>query len=51
MHNKDVKILEALQTTWGVGKIYKHSENASEYRVSCLKNLKIIINQLKQGQK
>lgn len=44
MHNKDINILEALQRTWGVGKIYKHSENASEYRVSSLKNLRIIID-------
>lgn len=44
LHNKDLKILEALQRTWGVGKIYKHSANASEYRVSSLKNLRIIID-------
>lgn len=34
VHNRDLKILEALQRTWGVGKIYKHSDNASVYRVS-----------------
>lgn len=44
VHNKDKNILEALQRTWGIGKIYKHSDNASVYRVSSLKNLKIIIN-------
>lgn len=44
VHNKDINILEALQRTWGVGKIYKHSDNASVYRVSSLKNLRIIIN-------
>lgn len=43
VHNRDLKILEALQRTWGVGKIYKHSDNASVYRVSSLKNLRIII--------
>ena len=44
VHNKDINILEALQRTWGIGKIYKHSDNASVYRVSSLKNLRIIIN-------
>lgn len=44
VHNKDRNILDALQRTWGVGKIYKHSDNASVYRVSSLKNLRIIIN-------
>jgi hypothetical protein len=44
VHNKDINILEALQRTWGVGKIYKQSDNASVYRVSSLKNLRIIIS-------
>ncbi len=44
MHNRDRKILEALQRTWGVGKIYKQSDDASVYRVSSLRNLKVIIN-------
>jgi hypothetical protein len=44
VHNRDLKILEVLQRTWGVGKIYKHSDNASVYRVSSLKNLRIIID-------
>jgi len=44
VHNRDLKILEALQRTWGVGKIYKHSDNASVYRVSSLKNLRLIID-------
>lgn len=44
VHNRDLKVLEALQRTWGVGKIYKHSVNASVYRVSSLKNLRIIID-------
>lgn len=43
VHNRDLNILEALQRTWGVGKIYKHSDNASVYRVSSLKNLRVII--------
>ena len=44
LHNKDRKILEALQRTWGVGKIYKHGTDSIAYRVSSLKNLKVIIN-------
>jgi hypothetical protein len=44
LHNKDRIILEALQRTWGVGKIYKDGNDASTYRVSSLKNLRIIIN-------
>lgn len=43
VHNRDLKILEVLQRTLGVGKIYKHSNNASVYRVSSLKNLRVII--------
>jgi len=44
LHNKDRRILEALQRTWGVGKIYKDGNDTSTYRVSSLKNLRIIIN-------
>lgn len=44
LHNKDTKILEAIQRTWGVGKIYKHGKDSSMYRVSSLKDLKVIIN-------
>ena len=39
---KDLNILEALQKTWGVGKIYKHGQDSSMYRVSSLKNLRVI---------
>nr|YP_009543490.1 LAGLIDADG endonuclease [Coniothyrium glycines]AYU74380.1 LAGLIDADG endonuclease [Coniothyrium glycines] len=44
LHKKDLKILEALQKTWGVGKIYRHSQDSLMYRVSSLKNLRIITN-------
>jgi hypothetical protein len=44
LHKKDLKILEAVQKTWGVGKIYKHGEDSLMYRVSSLKNLRIITN-------
>lgn len=43
LHDKDVKILEAIQRTFKVGKIYKHGENSLQYRVSSLKDLKVII--------
>ena len=46
LHNKDIKLLKALQRTLGVGKIYKSGADAVQYRVSSLKNLKIIINHL-----
>ena len=42
LHKKDIKILEALQKTWGVGKIYKHGQDSFMYRVSSLKNLRVI---------
>lgn len=48
LHNKDIKILEALQRTWGVGNIHKHGEDSIEFRVSSIKNLKVIINHLDQ---
>lgn len=44
LHNKDRKLLEAIQRTFGVGKIYKHGKDSIEYRVSSLKNLRVIIN-------
>lgn len=44
LHNKDIKILEAIQRTWGVGKIYKHGKDSVVYRVSSLKNLTVILN-------
>ena len=44
LHKKDLKILEAVQKTWGVGKIYKHGQDSFMYRVSSLKNLRVITN-------
>jgi len=46
LHSRDIKILEALQRTLGVGKIYKSGKEAVQFRVSSLKNLFIIINHL-----
>lgn len=42
LHNKDIKLLEAIQRTFQTGKIYKHGVNSMQYRVSFLKNLQII---------
>lgn len=44
LHKKEIKILEAVQKTWGVGKIYKHGQDSFMYRVSSLKNLRVITN-------
>ena len=46
LHDKDLKILEAMQRTLGVGKIYKDSKEAVQFRVSSLKNLDVIIKHL-----
>lgn len=43
LHNKDRKLLEAIQRFFGVGKIYKHGKDSIQYRVSSLVNLKVII--------
>ena len=42
LHNKDLKLLEAIQRTLKTGKIYKHGVDSIQYRVSSLKNLQII---------
>ena len=44
LHNKDIKLLEAIQRTFKTGKIYKQGVDSMQYRVSSLKNLNIIIN-------
>jgi hypothetical protein len=44
LHNKDIKLLEAIQRTFQTGKIYKHGADSIQYRVSSLKNLQIITN-------
>jgi len=47
LHKKDGKLLEAIQRTFGGGgKIYKNGQDALDYRVSSLKDLKVIINHL-----
>ena len=44
LHKKDIAILEAIQRTWKVGKIYKHGEDSVQYRVSSLKDLEVVLN-------
>lgn len=44
LHNKDIKLLKAIQRTLKTGKIYKHGVDSIQYRVSSLKNLQIITN-------
>ena len=42
LRNKDLNLLEAIQRTFGVGKIYKHGNDSMQYRVSSLNNLLVI---------
>ena len=48
LHNKDITILEAIQRTFKVGKIYKHGINSMQYRVSSLKDLQVILEHFDQ---
>lgn len=43
LHNKDVNLLESIQRTLNVGKIYKHGLDSKQYRVSSLSSLQVII--------
>lgn len=43
LHNKDINLLEAIQRTLNVGKIYKHGADSLQYRVSSLSSLQVII--------
>lgn len=43
LHNRDRELLEAIQRTLNVGKIYKHGSDSIQYRVSSLSNLQVII--------
>jgi hypothetical protein len=43
LHNRDKNLLEALQRTFNVGKIYKHGPDSVQYRVSSLSNLEVIV--------
>lgn len=44
LHNKDINLLQAIQRTFNVGKIYKHGIDSVQYRVSSLNDLQVIID-------
>jgi LAGLIDADG endonuclease len=44
LHSKDLLLLEAIQKTFGVGKIIKSGKNALMYAVDSIKEIPIIIN-------
>lgn len=43
LHEKDKRLLELIKSYFGVGEIFKHSKNASQYRVTSLKELTDVI--------
>jgi hypothetical protein len=43
LSEKDKALLENIQTFFGVGKIYKHSQNSYIYKVQSIKDLQVII--------
>ena len=46
LHKRDRALLESIQKSLGVGKIYKHGIDSLDYRVSSLKNIRVVINHL-----
>jgi hypothetical protein len=48
LHNKDLNLLEAIQRTLNVGKIYKHGTDSIQYRVSSLRNIQVILEHFYQ---
>lgn len=44
LHENDKAILELIQSSLGVGKIYKHGNESFQFRVSSIKDLEVIIN-------
>ena len=44
LHNKDIKLLEAIQRTLKTGNIYKQGVDSIQYRVSSLSNIQVLIN-------
>ena len=44
LHKKDRALLESIQRSLGVGKIYKHGKDSLDLRVSSLKNIRVVIN-------
>jgi len=46
LHKKDLHILESIQNTFGVGKIYKQGPEAIQYIVGSIKDFTVIVNHL-----
>lgn len=44
LHKKDRALLESIQRSLGVGKIYKHGKDSLDFRVSSLKNIRVVLN-------
>lgn len=44
LHKKDLQLLEAIQSSLGVGKIHKHGKDTLQFRVDSIKELEVIID-------
>ena len=44
LHNKDVEILEHIQSFLGVGKIHKHGVNSVQYRIESINGLQVVLD-------
>jgi len=44
LHTKDIALLEAIKSFWGVGNIHKHGEHSLQYRVESIKDLQVIVD-------
>ncbi len=44
LHKKDVSLLEAIQSTFCVGKIHKHGKDSFQFRVDSIEELQVIID-------
>ena len=44
LHNKDIELLQKIQSYFGVGKLHKHGENSTQYRVESVKDMQVIID-------
>jgi len=40
---EDLAILKQIKYTWGIGKIFKHSKNAVQFKVFSVKELRVVI--------
>lgn len=44
LHKKDLSLLEAIQSTFKVGKIHKHGPDSFQFRVDSIEELQVIID-------